>query len=158
MIARWVKFAFVVVFCGLVVGQEPKADKPKDGADASSRKGFAILSDTQGVDFGPYLNDALTTIKRNWFDTIPDIARNKRGKLAIEFAILKEGNVRGMKLTESSGNVILDRAAWAGITRSSPFPPLPREFKGNYLKLRFHFSYNPPGEPATEKSAESSSQ
>jgi hypothetical protein len=42
-----------------------------------------------------------------------------------------------------SGDVSLDRAAYGGITASTPFPPLPGEFGGEYLALRFHFFYNP---------------
>ena len=37
----------------------------------------------------------------------------------------------------------LDRAAWGGITASNPFPPLPSNFGGPYLALRFRFYYNP---------------
>jgi TonB family protein len=67
----------------------------------------------------------------------------KKGKLAIEFAITKDGQVAGMKLITSSGDTALDRAAWGGITASDPFPPLPTEFGGQYLALRFRFYYNP---------------
>jgi hypothetical protein len=48
-----------------------------------------------------------------------------------------------MKLIATSGDDPLDRAAWAGITASNPFPPLPGEFTGPYLALRFRFYYNP---------------
>ncbi len=47
-----------------------------------------------------------------------------------------------MKLISSSGDVALDRGAWGGITASNPFPPLPNEFGGQYLALRFAFCYN----------------
>jgi len=69
----------------------------------------------------------------------------KKGKLAIEFAILKDGKVAGLKYAATSGDVALDRAAYAGITDSNPFPPLPQEFAGQYLALRFYFYYNPDG-------------
>ncbi len=48
-----------------------------------------------------------------------------------------------MKLLQSSGDPTLERAAWAGITDSSPFHPLPEEFTGESLALRFRFHYNP---------------
>jgi hypothetical protein len=48
-----------------------------------------------------------------------------------------------MKLVATSGDIPLDRAAWAGITGSDPFPALPSEFGGQYLALRFRFYYNP---------------
>jgi TonB family protein len=67
----------------------------------------------------------------------------KKGKLQIEFAITKDGKVADMRLTASSGDIALDRAAWAGISGSNPFPPLPTNFTGPYLALRFRFFYNP---------------
>ncbi|HWY71214.1 MAG TPA: TonB family protein [Terriglobales bacterium] len=105
-----------------------------------------ILSDTLGVDFGPYLSRVLEEVRRNWYNLIPEEARSplfKQGKLSIQFVINKNGSVEGMRLISPSGDVALDRAAWGGITASNPFPPLPREFNGPYLALRFRFYYNP---------------
>jgi TonB family protein len=107
-----------------------------------------VLSDTMGVDFGPYLSRVLHDVRENWYNLIPEAARAplmKKGKVSIEFAILKDGKVAGLQLTGTSGDVSLDRAAWGGITASNPFPPLPTEFGGQYLALRFHFYYNPDG-------------
>jgi TonB family protein len=105
-----------------------------------------VLSDTMGVDFGPYLARVLHDVKINWYNLIPEVARPpimKKGKVSIEFAITKQGQVAGMRLVGPSGDVSLDRAAWGGITGSNPFPPLPNEYNGPYLALRFHFFYNP---------------
>jgi TonB family protein len=104
------------------------------------------LTDTQGVDFGPYLSRVLQAVRMNWYNLIPEEARPpllKKGKVSIEFVILKDGKVAGMTLRGPSGDVALDRAAWGGITASAPFAPLPGEFHGPYLGLRFHFYYNP---------------
>ena len=82
----------------------------------------------------------------NWHKLIPEEARApqlKSGKVSIEFVILSDGRVAGMKIVDGSGSVSMDRAAWGGITASSPFAPLPAEFKGPFLALRFHFYYNP---------------
>jgi TonB family protein len=105
-----------------------------------------VLSDTQGVDFGPYLSRVIDAVRRNWYTLIPEAARPpllKRGKVAIDFAILRDGRVAGMKITGVSGDVSLDRAAWGGITASNPFAPLPSEYHAPYLALRFRFYYNP---------------
>jgi TonB family protein len=105
-----------------------------------------VLSDTMGVDFGPYLSRVLHDVRINWYNLIPEVARAplmKKGKVSIEFAITKDGHVAGMRLVSPSGDVSLDRAALGGITSSNPFPPLPTEFRGDYLALRFHFFYNP---------------
>jgi TonB family protein len=105
-----------------------------------------ILSDTQGVDFGPYLSRIVQVVRINWYNLIPEVARPpllKKGKVSIQFAIMPNGSVAGMQLVGPSGDVSLDRAAWGGITASSPFEPLPHEFHGPYLALRFNFYYNP---------------
>jgi TonB family protein len=105
-----------------------------------------ILSDTMGVDFGPYLQRVVLEVKKNWYSLIPESARPpimKKGKLMLEFSILKNGSVAGLQMMAPSGDLSLDRAAWGGITHSNPFPPLPSEFRGQYLQLRFKFFYNP---------------
>ncbi len=104
---------------------------------------FEILSDTQGVDFGPYLQRILQEVKEHWYELIPESAEMKKGKLTLEFAITKDGQVAGLKLVASSGDAALDRPAWGSITGSNPFPPLPAEFTGPFLALRFRFYYNP---------------
>ncbi len=116
------------------------------GGNARTAGNLEVLSDTQGVDFGPYLSRVLQAVRMNWYNLIPEAARPpllKRGKVSIEFAILPDGRVAGMKITGPSGDVSLDRAAWGGITASNPFAPLPSEYHGPYLALRFHFYYNP---------------
>lgn len=107
---------------------------------------FDVLSDTQGVDFGPYLSRVLQSIKANWYNLIPEEARApllKHGKVAIRFLITPNGKVAGMFVEMPSGDVPLDRAAYGGITASDPFSPLPHEFHGPYLALRITFFYNP---------------
>jgi TonB family protein len=113
------------------------------GAHGRALGNLEILSDTQGVDFGPYLQRILQEVRENWYRAIPESAEMKKGKLQIEFAITKDGKVADMRLTAGSGDVALDRAAWAGISASNPFPPLPTDFTGPYLALRFRFYYNP---------------
>ena len=104
-----------------------------------------ILTDTMGVDFGPYLTQITQIVRKNWYTLMPPAVFSptfKQGKLSIEFVILKDGKTTGMVVHTSSGDVALDRAAWASITASTPFPPLPKEFPGQILGLRFYYFYN----------------
>ena len=120
------------------------------GANAPSAHGgmngaVDILSDTLGVDFGPYIQRVIYDTKRSWYPIIPPSAQpplSKQGKVLIRFKILPDGSVKEMKLEGPSGDVSLDRAAWGGILGASPFPQLPKNFKGPYLELRFYFLYN----------------
>ncbi len=104
-----------------------------------------ILTDTMGVDFGPYLTRITQIVRQNWYNLMPPSVYPpilKQGKLSIEFVILKDGKTMGMVVHTSSGDVALDRAAWGSITASTPFPPLPKEFPGQILGLRFYYFYN----------------
>lgn len=107
--------------------------------------GVDILSDTMGVDFGPYMQRVIEATYRSWLPIIPESARpplDKQGKVGIRFKIYPDGSVKQMILEFPSGDVSLDRAAWGGITGASPYPPLPGQFKGPFLELRFGFYYN----------------
>lgn len=115
----------------------------RSGAHGRQEGNLEILSDTMGVDFDPYLKRVLQDVRENWYRLIPESAEMKKGKLALEFAIMKDGSVRGLTVTQGSGDITLDRPAYGSITASDPFPPLPAEFKGEFLSLRFRFYYNP---------------
>jgi outer membrane biosynthesis protein TonB len=108
--------------------------------------GAEILSDQMGVDFGPYLQKLIRETHRTWDPLIPEEVNPpilKRGECEIVFTILPNGRLQphAMILTGRSGDVALDRAAWGAI-ESADYPPLPREFHGPYLQLRFRFMYN----------------
>lgn len=109
-------------------------------------EGMEILSDTLGVDFGPYMKRLHYTVQNHWDPLIPESALPpvmKKGVVVIQFSIGKDGKVFGMKLISSSGDVALDRAAWGAITDAIPLPNLPTQFAGEYLELRARFYYNP---------------
>jgi TonB family protein len=120
------------------------------GANAPSQHGglngaVDVLSDTMGVDFGPYIQRVIFDTKRAWYPIIPEAAQpplDKQGRVAIRFRIYPDGSVKNMVLELPSGDVSLDRAAWGGITGASPYPVLPKGFKGPFLELRFFFLYN----------------
>jgi hypothetical protein len=103
------------------------------------------ISDTYGFNFDPYINQVRGLISKNWETLFPDVARApllEKGKVDLEFAIMKDGHIAGMKLVGQSGDVKLDRAAWTAISMSNPLPSLPAEFNTQFIALRSHFYYN----------------
>jgi len=159
-IATWLASAFLFASLALVASGQEKSQPATPESNAGQAPGpstqtpqkagvkgnIEVLTDTQGVDFGPYLSRVLKAVRMNWYGLIPERARPpelKQGEVSIEFVILPDGHVAAMRITESSGDVALDRSAWGGITASAPFAPLPGEFHGPYLGLRFNFFYNP---------------
>src|SRR5579862_1229033 len=122
------------------------SDEATQQAPAQSRiechHGVEILSNTMGVDFRHYSERIVQQVRQHWYKVMPDVARtpiSKKGVVVVEFAIEKGGQVNGSHIATSSGDVSLDRAAWTGFTASTPFPPLPSEFKGESVAVRFCF-------------------
>jgi TonB family protein len=105
--------------------------------------GPQILSDTMGVDFDPYLLRVYLIVRRNWDSVIPEIARlGRKGRVVLQFNIRKNGTVVDLNLMSGSGTGSMDAAALSSIQLSNPFPPLPPEFPGNDILLRFGYYYN----------------
>lgn len=120
-----------------------------DGGDYGLNQGkggtlgpLEVLSDTMGFDFNPYLTRLLHDVKETWYRLIPESAEMKKGAVVLEFYIMKDGSVAGLKIVGSSGDPALDRPAYGSITGSNPFEPLPTNFPGPYLELRFKYFYN----------------
>jgi len=102
-----------------------------------------LMSNPMGADFGPYLTQILALVKRNWFAVWPESARlGNRGLVQLQFSIDRSGQVPKLVIATPSGSQALDRAAVAGISATVPFPPLPKEFKGQQIRLQLSFKYN----------------
>jgi outer membrane biosynthesis protein TonB len=120
------------------------------GATASSPNGALgtgvdILSDTQGVNFDPYIRRILREIYDQWIPLIPEEARpplSKSGVTMIRFSILPDGRIGAMHLDGSTHDDALNRAAWGSIVGVGQFPPLPSQFHGPNLELRIHYLVN----------------
>ena len=121
-------------------GGEYGANAPLSHQGANT--GMEVLSDTMGVDFGPYLKRLKRLITSQWYPLIPEECYpplNKEGQTLIRFTIQPNGVVSAMHLDGSTHDIAIDKAAWGGITGVGQMPPLPPEFKGENLQLRIQF-------------------
>src|SRR5271169_4630204 len=109
--------AIVVLVAALALTQDkPSSSAALDWQESSGavavRGNVEVLSDTQGVNFGPYLSEVVKSVRMNWYKLLPEEARPpvlKQGKVSIELAILPAGTVRNMVIVSPSGDVWLDR-------------------------------------------------
>ena len=162
---QWIKVACLVVTASLLSGGQSKQSQieqktepqtAKSGeknqnptASETSHGPMDILSDTGGVDVSSYLSRVLPLIETNWHQLVPTSAANKRGKVIIRFNIMKDGHIKDVRVVESSGDIMLDRPAYGGISGSNPLPLLPTDFGCKFLTLQIRFYYNlqiPPSE------------
>ncbi len=130
------------------MASNPAPNSQTDGippcADLTNQ--IEILSETNGVDFCSYIRESvLAPIRSTWINLMPEEVYSptfKQGHAKVDFFIYQDGKVRDLRLEATSGDVALDRAAWAAVAASSPLEPLPFQFKGRNLGLRIHFYYN----------------
>ena len=127
-----------------VFGTASSTQQPVSSGDTVS-----ILTDTMGIDLKPYvMQNILPKVREKWFQLIPESASTKKGKVVIEFFVLKDGSVNGTRLVDSAEDPALQRPAVGAIQSGSPLPALPAEFKGDFVELRMNFYYNLSPEPA----------
>jgi len=103
----------------------------------------AIIGSGPGIfDHKNYpLDDYASLIKqmvtKNWY--IPSNLRYSNASTTIIFYIDKEGQNFGARITDSSGNNSLDITALNAILSSNPFPPLPKDFPGDHIGVKYIF-------------------
>jgi len=127
-------------------GAEQVPNNPGMAQHPGAGGGVQVLSDTEGVDFNPWLRRWYFETEHTWDPLIPDEVNPpilKQGQCMIRFKVLPNGRIMegSMVLEGRSGDTALDRAAWGALTGSN-YPPLPREFHGPFLELRAIFMYN----------------
>ena len=111
-------------------------------ADKGERlgEGVDILSDTQGVNFRPYVKSILGEIHAQWATLVPPGAQP--GSTEIRLSIKPDGTIAAMHMDGSSNDDLLNRAAWDSLTEVGQLPPLPAKFHGPALDMRIHFTVN----------------
>ncbi len=123
--------------------QPPDLPSPRmPGQQQQLGSSLELKSDPMGADFKPYLIQILALVKKNWYAVIPESAHlGNHGLVQIQFIIDRTGSVPKLVIATPSGSESLDKAAVAGIGASQPFPPFPKDFNGQQLRLQLSFKY-----------------
>src|SRR5437879_5352071 len=106
-----------------------------------------LLIPEEGDGLGTYHNRVYVTVKRNWFAVMPgSVELGEKGIVVLTFKIMRDGSVPSAEpvIQRNSGKEPLDRAAYSSERASNPFEPLPPQFKGPYIELRYTYLYNVP--------------
>jgi TonB family protein len=121
------------------------------GSGGTAYGGLEMLTPDQGVDFNSYLQRVYIKVKQNWYAIMPEsVELGERGVVVLTFKIMADGSVPSAEpvINRNSGKEPLDRAAYSSIRASNPFEPLPSQFHGPYIELRYTYLYNIPSDQA----------
>jgi periplasmic protein TonB len=98
------------------------------GGDFASRYGWYIESVRRGVN-------------QNWLqNTIdPAIRASRKAKTTVTFTINRDGSIKNIRVSESSGNRSMDDSAQRALLSIDHFPALPSDYSGRYVDVTFDF-------------------
>ncbi len=123
---------------GADVPPPPPPPPPSSGvAGGEIGVGEAGVTGLEGGDFPYtlYLDRMKTLVGARWIR--PQIATG--AKTVIYFRIERDGTIRDAAVETASGNGTFDRAALRAVLETSPLPPLPFGYSGNYLGVHLTF-------------------
>ncbi len=91
--------------------------------------------------YGWYIEAVKRAVNQNWMqNTIdPSIRAARRSKTTITFTINRDGSVKNIRVSESSGNRSMDDSAQRALLSIDHFPPLPSDYSGRYVDVIFDF-------------------
>jgi periplasmic protein TonB len=114
------------------------ADNPGSGAP-----GVAVAG--PGGDFasryGWYVESVKRAINQNWLqNTIdPSVRAGHRAKTTMTFTINRDGSIKNIRMSESSGNRSMDDSAQRALLSIDHLPRLPSDYSGSYVDVTFDF-------------------
>jgi TonB family protein len=131
-------------------GKNGSPDLPTGSAQTPGKdsSGVSILGQG-GADFatryGWYIDAVKSRVYSNWQEwTIDTAARNSRTiHCAITFTINRDGSLKDVHISESSGNTSYDNSAYRAVLSSTPLGKLPPDYSGGYVTATLIFQ--PPG-------------
>jgi len=165
----WLAIVLLLGFPGFAVGQAATPPTPPGSRTtgdqqpsasvlcsppkkASSRVEAEILKEASSADLHQYLDDSvLPLIRATWYRLVSRSGEKAGGEATVEFTILKDGSVTGVKLTDGAGHAALGDFAMNAVTKSGPFAILPSGFDEQSIdvRTRFEFEPAPPDRPSS---------
>jgi TonB family protein len=107
------------------------SDSARNAQRATAAAAIEMRTDTEGVDFGPFMQSVYRSVKREWFAAMPpSVEKGDKGIVSIQFRVQQDGKVPGdsLKVVSSSGKKEFNDAGLNAIRNVAPFDHLPSKF------------------------------
>ncbi len=88
-----------------------------------------------------YLQIIQDRISTNWFTSLLDPGVSGQWQCVVFFKIFRDGRITDLQVESSSNLRSFDLSALRAVQNASPFPPLPKEFEGEYLGIHLIFEH-----------------
>ncbi len=101
--------------------------------------GIGVGSSTFGNQFGAYLQAVQQRISSKWRPGEVDPRLKNPPPVVISFEILRNGEVRSVRILQSGGSQTLDLSTQRAVVEAGPFEPLPQAYKGGSATIEVAF-------------------
>jgi len=134
---KTIKTVPIIIFliCALVLGVFI-INKTTQQINKTNQK-IKIL-EKESTNIASYMQDVGKKIKQNWNPP----KENSSKHVTVKFTVGKNGELKSLTITKSSGVKSVDEAALEAVKASTPFEPLPKNYKGESISTDFTFDYN----------------
>ena len=109
---------------------QPEANASQQALNSSG------IDARQDLDMGPYFAEIRRRVRRNWQPSFAD--RNRHTVLA--FSIQRNGQIPGLRVSQSSGSSKVDRESLEAVQKAGPFAALPANYPNQQLDIVFSFN------------------
>jgi periplasmic protein TonB len=93
-----------------------------------------------GERYGAYVQAMTRQISNNWLKVV-DSRLTAPPRVYLRFVIERDGTISSAEFEQRSDIPSLDNSAMRAIRASSPLPPLPPDYRGSNVSVRFYFEY-----------------
>ena len=91
--------------------------------------------------YGWYIEAVRRRINQNWLQSTidPAVRAARTAHCVVNFTIYRDGSVKDVRLSQTSGNLSMDNSAQRALLSSIPMPALPSDYSGSYVNVTFDF-------------------
>jgi TonB family protein len=95
-----------------------------------------------GTRFPQYVTTMVRAITLEWEkENIVQVSRGTSPRVYVKFTIGKRGEVSNLEIDQPSGSAQLDGSGKRAVAKAN-IPPLPQEYSGSSVDVRFYFEYS----------------
>ncbi len=94
-----------------------------------------------GTKYAEYVNTMNRKISQNWLKGLVDSSIQRAPRVYLSFDIERDGTISNIELTQSSGIPSLDNSAKRALYASNRLPPLPADYSGARVRVKYYFEY-----------------
>ncbi len=127
-------------------GQSGQMGLPSGFSDTPGAAASGVAVQGQGGGdfasrYGWYIESVKRAINQNWMqNTIdPAIRSQHRARTTMMFTINRDGSIKNIRVSETSGNRSMDDSAQRALLSIDRLPKLPSDYSGSYVDVIFDF-------------------